>query len=272
MKPFFHLFFGIILFLNCGSQNPSMNDIDLSDIYSKLKTIEEQRIYFGHRSVGNNIIDGLSQIAQNYPDIELKIIRIDTVDQFPDSFFAHSLIGINTQPETKCDDFTRVVSTQMGSNVDIAFLKFCFADIKEDTQVDRVFQYYRETMIALKSEFPQITFIHLTVPLNSGSTGIKEWIKRTFDLGDYSDASNIKKNQFNDLMHEYYQDEPIFDVARAESTYPDGGRESFQKDGHTYYELIDAYTDSGGHLNEVGKIWVARELINSLATIGSERE
>jgi len=272
MKILLNTFFGIILLLNCSSENPQISDIDLSDIHSKLEIVEKQKIYFGHRSVGNNIIDGLRNIAQKYPDIDLKIVRIDTVDHFPDSYFAHSLIGINTEPETKCDDFTKILTEQMGSKVDIAFLKFCFADIKEDTEVDSVFQYYRKTMLALKNEFPRITFIHLTVPLNSGSTGIKECIKRTFGLSDYSDASNMKKNQFNDLIHEYYHNERIFDVARAESTYPDGRRESFEKNGHTYYELIDAYTDSGGHLNELGKIWVARELINTLAAIGSTRE
>lgn len=259
------LFF--LLFMSCDSHHDQISFIDLSNMENQLKVIQNQRIYFGHRSVGNNIIDGLNQIARRYNDIHLNIVNIDSVDSFPEKFFTHNLIGINTQPMTKCNAFADILEKKMGSRVDIAFMKFCFADIKVDTEVDSVFDYYQKTISGLSAEFPNIIFVHVTVPLNSGSSGLKAWVKRLIGVADYSDASNIKKNEFNDLLLNHFDNALIFDLSRAESTHMDGSRQTFKKGDRIYYELIDAYTDTGGHLNELGKLWVAKAFINFLASI-----
>ena len=71
---------------------------------------------------------------------------------------------------------------------------------------------------------------------------------------------------FNEILKRTYRDDPIFDLAEAESMHPDGTRETFEHEGKQYYALIDDYTDDGGHLNEIGRKIAAEQLIHTLAT------
>jgi len=73
-------------------------------------------------------------------------------------------------------------------------------------------------------------------------------------------------NRFNDmLIAEYSSRAPVFDLARAESTYPDG-RSCFVRQGSkTVYALAPEYTTDGGHLNALGRKWAARAFVAFLA-------
>jgi hypothetical protein len=53
----------------------------------------------------------------------------------------------------------------------------------------------------------------------------------------------------------------IIDIAKIESTYPDGSRCSFTMDGKTYYSMVPEYTSDGGHLNETGRKKVAEQFL-----------
>jgi len=59
----------------------------------------------------------------------------------------------------------------------------------------------------------------------------------------------------------------IFDLAKIESTFPDGRRASFTKDGKTYYSMVPDYTYDGGHLNELGRKIAAEQLLFLLANL-----
>lgn len=59
----------------------------------------------------------------------------------------------------------------------------------------------------------------------------------------------------------------IFDLAKIESTYSDGSRETFTAQGQTYYSLIPDYTDDGGHLNEAGRKKVSEQLLLFLSNL-----
>ena len=77
--------------------------------------------------------------------------------------------------------------------------------------------------------------------------------------------ANVSRNEFNRRLRERYSGDPIFDLAEVMSTYPDGRRESFRMNGVVYYSLVPAYTDDGGHLNQVGRTYAAAELVRSIA-------
>jgi len=81
-------------------------------------------------------------------------------------------------------------------------------------------------------------------------------------------ADNIKRNEFNDLIRQEYGDSRrLFDIARAESTYLDGNRETFEKDGERYEALVPIFTNDGGHLNEMGRKVVAAHMLRVIADI-----
>ena len=53
----------------------------------------------------------------------------------------------------------------------------------------------------------------------------------------------------------------LFNLAKSESTFPDGSRMSFQKDGEIFYSLVPLYTDGHGHLNEIGRKKIAESFL-----------
>lgn len=81
----------------------------------------------------------------------------------------------------------------------------------------------------------------------------------------------MNRDTFNDMIrNEYAGRAPIFDLARIESTYPDGNRECINMDGKIYYALAGVYTDDGAHLNNLGSKVVAAELLVLLSSLVRE--
>ena len=132
----------------------------------------------------------------------------------------------------------------------------------------KLFQNYNTTMSHLNKTYPKTTFVHVTVPLQVVQTGILVPLKKLVGraIGGYED--NIRRNEFNVLLRKKYHAEmPFFDLAKVESTFPDGTRETFTRHGKTYYSLAPDYTPDGGHLNELGRKRVAEQLLTVLASI-----
>ena len=78
---------------------------------------------------------------------------------------------------------------------------------------------------------PDLVIVHATAPLLSDGLGKRDAIRKWFGFGTSNDGSNLIRNQFNDLMRTEFGRDPLFDVARMESTRPDGTRTGFRKDG-----------------------------------------
>ena len=237
-------------------------------LQASIKTVAKSRIFFGHQSVGQNIVDGIKELINTNSDTSLHIINIRKTADLPRYFFAHTKVGRNTHPESKCDDFANIINHQLAnSNLQYAFLKFCFVDINAQTDINKVFSYYRKTIERLNKQHPEIQFIHVTVPLRTKSVGIKAKLKKWLGKTDDRELNNIKRCQYNETLKQYYHNEPIFDLAAIESTYPDGTKETFKVHGKSYYALINDYSSDGGHLNKLGRKLVAGKLIVFLSDL-----
>ncbi|MBM4332165.1 MAG: hypothetical protein FJ117_13250 [Deltaproteobacteria bacterium] len=245
-----------------GSAFPALTDVNTSS----WKKLAGKRIFFGHQSVGANIIAGLGDLAGEYGYIHLRIVEGTAPEVFNNPAFLHAKIGSNTKPQSKIDAFSALVLGGLGEKTDIAFFKLCYLDITADTDVQKLFRNYREHLSRLKAARPDVMFLNITVPLTTVQTGIKAWIKKLLGkpLGGHKD--NIKRGEFNDLLRSTYRGkEPIFDLAKIESTRPDGSRASYAKDGKQYDCLAPEYTDDGGHLNAQGRRIAAEQLLIFLA-------
>lgn len=243
---------------------PSIKDVP-AEAWQKLS---QKKIYFGHQSVGNNILDGVRDVMKENPQIKLKILELAKITDFDNPFFAHSGVGKNEDPRSKCEDFNEVIDKKIAGKVDVALFKFCFVDIVPNTDVNKLFSAYKETLVSLKENYPKVMFVHMTVPLTAAQTGPKVLIKKLIGrpIGGYDD--NIKREQFNALLRkEYSGKEPIFDLALIESTIPDGSRAVFEKDRKTYPRMVPEYTNDGGHLNESGRKKVAEQFLILLANL-----
>jgi hypothetical protein len=246
---------------------PSIKDLPAG----ALQELSQRRIFFGHQSVGYNIIDGIKDVMKENPQIKLNIAKTRKPSDFSAPLFGHSDIGKNDDPTSKTDDFVGIIEQGLGDKVQIVFFKFCFVDVVAGTDVDRLFNDYRSKLAALKEKYPSVALIHWTVPLMTVQTGPKAWIKTLIGrpLEGYDD--NISRQQFNDkLRKEYNGKELLFDLAAIESTKPDSSRLSFIKDGKTGYALVPQYTTDGGHLNEMARKLVAEQLLVLLANIANK--
>jgi hypothetical protein len=236
---------------------PSIKDVPASS----WEKISQKKIYFGHQSVGYNIIDGIKDVMKENPQIKLNIIETSNPADFNSGILAHSRVGKNQDPESKLNEFVTFMEKGIGDKADIAAVKFCYVDITSETQIDNILKEYAANMKKIKDTFPENMIIHFTMPLTSPRTTWKTMIKKVLGKSTGYD-DNIKRNEYNQKLHDFYDGkEPVFDMAAIESTLPDGKRVAFTKDGKTYYSLAPEYTDDGGHLNELGRKIVAEQLL-----------
>ena len=141
------LFLCSLSFNGCGRQtstkqssSTALNNVPIS----AWKQLASKKIYFGHQSVGLNIIEGVEELLKEHRQINLNIIKTT-----PATFtllrpvFAHSEIGKNGDPRSKVEEFVRLIETRGEAEADLAFFKFCYAGFDHVTDVNRLFEYYR---------------------------------------------------------------------------------------------------------------------------------
>lgn len=231
-----------------------------------LRRIAEKRIFFGHQSVGRDILEGVRQIGSSGPGVRLRIVESADPAVLNRPGFAHARIGRNRDPASKCDAFAAILKRSLGERADIAFFKFCYVDFPPGAEVAALARRYRDTLRAMRSRFPGTRFLPVTAPLTCPErTGI--FGRLAGRLPGRGDA-NPERARFNERLREEFGGEgSLFDLALAESTAPDGTRAVSPRDG-TVPILYPGYTDDGGHLNGPGRAAVARRLLLLLAEGG----
>lgn len=232
-------------------------------IKESLTAIRKARILFGHQSVGQDILDGLEELSKR-EGVPLRLAPLDKAGE-PVAGIVHFRVGKNRDPGLKCRDFLRQVEAS-GSSYDVAVMKLCYVDVSESTDVEAVFHQYRELVGRVRATLPSLILVHATLPLKSDPPGLAAKAKRLLGRDPGNDADNVKRNEFNRRLLDAYAGEPIFDIAKVESTLPDGSRSSFRRGGTDYHSMAGAYTYDGGHLNAEGKIRVASEFVRILAS------
>lgn len=236
---------------------PKLNELKIQSLFSK-------KVFFGHMSVGNNILDGINDLKTIDPRLNALSVQelkpdVSTVD--PGLY--HYLVGNNSFPLKKIASCTLILNQdELGRDFDIIALKFCYVDIKEDTDIAELFSEYVSFVDHIRSSFPATRVVHITVPLTVHYKGIRGFLKTLLK----GHPTNALRSRFNEMLIEKYEDkDPIFDLAKVESTRPDGSRVSFNHKGETAYSLAREYTYDGGHLNEPGRQLAALEFLRVLA-------
>lgn len=270
MKPavFSPAVFLAALLLSCGGAGAKevnvMEPLSDADVSKGLETIAGRRIFFGHQSVGRNILEGLSEVSSSREAKPLRVVEARSSDKMDGSGLYHAEIGRNEDPLSKLSDFESLLREGVADSVDAALMKFCYVDITSDTDVDALFDSYKEAMSRLRSDFPRLVLVHVTAPLTSEESGPKAALKRM--LGKRTSAEdNAAREEFNrKLRAEYRGKAPFFDLALAEASDENGTAtlHASGKEGH--YALRPEYTDDGGHLNPAGRRRAAEALAAEL--------
>jgi hypothetical protein len=223
----------------------------------------QKRIFFGHQSVGANIIDGLKDIING--EGSLKVIESRNPHDSREPCLYHSRIGKNQDPLSKINDFISLMDSGFGNNVDIACFKFCYIDIQHTTDVHQLFDTYHNAMDSLSRKYHKTQFLHITVPLRTIEYGARNIFNKLLGRKSIAILNNQRRQIFNKLMIQQYNKSGfIFDLARSESTHPNGTSCKISYDGTTVYSLVPQYTDDGGHLNSYGRYFVATRFLESL--------
>jgi len=234
------------------------------------EALANRRIFFGHQSVGQNIIDGLTGIMARRPSIRLSVRETSRLEDFAKPVFGHALIGKNKDPLSKIERFREIMDGGVGRSVDIAFFKLCFVDIDHTTDIEALFRDYGDSLADLTEKYPDVKFVTMTVPLISRPVGIKARLKELLGRLPWDEADNVKRNVYNDLLRERFKGS-LFDLAAIESRIGGERKATFEKDGKSYDLLYKPYTSDGGHLNAAGRQIIAIELLSFLATLEDRR-
>lgn len=223
-----------------------------------LDQASETRVYFGHRSVGKNILSGVSDVYSAKGVSQPEVIEVPIDGTVPKAaskgMILHTQIGENGNPTNKLANFDSMMRSGIGDQVDVALLKFCYEDVTRHTDVDALFAEYKQTMSALERDYPNVRFLHATAPLTVGPYGIKGHIKSVIGRDH-----NVARTRYNELIRANFDADQVFDVAAVEATSPDG---------EALTSLYPGYSYDGSHLNASGASKAAVVLLEAVARSG----
>jgi lysophospholipase L1-like esterase len=229
---------------------------DISD--AEWEALASRRIFFGHQSVGANVLDGVRDLMREEPRIRLNIVRSMQPSTVVGPALMESSIGENGNPSSKAQAFLDALTYGVGDNA-VVMYKYCYLDVTPGTDADAMFEEYRRTIEAVRGRHAGATIVHITAPLTVEEPAPKRLLKSV--LGKPTQRSlNGKRARFNTLLRETYGGvDPVFDLARVEAggSTPDGAPSA----------LSPVLSDDGGHLNVLGRRLAAAELLRVLATL-----
>jgi hypothetical protein len=226
----------------------------------QVEQVAKRRIFFGHQSVGGNVLDGLRDLGLT------AITEARSPEAFTQPGVVHTLIGRNEDPAGKLVDFEKALD-DVGGRPELALFKFCYIDFTPSTDVERLFKDYVAAHERLRTKHPTVTFVHVTVPLTTVQTGAKAWLKHLVGRAVWGEQENATRHRFNELLRAKYAGQPLYDLAAVEATRPDGTPQRFEHGGAQVPSLVPEYSDDGQHLNAEGRRRAAEALVETLAKL-----
>ena len=259
------LVIAILTLSGCG-QREEVVPVNAMAYKDELVALSKARIFFGHQSVGRNLLQGLSDLSQQ-AGVPLRIVHLESGGTGDQPGVFHTDIGKNREPLGKLSEFSRLVQISGQKPYDVALLKFCYEDIRADAPLSprALVDEYAKQVAAIRAAQPNLRLVHVTSPLRADPLEWKTAIKRVIGRSTYEDADNQLRNTFNAEMRKRFAGEAIFDIAEVESSLAQEKRSAFNAGSETVFTLAAAYTTDGGHLNEAGRQRVAAAFVRAVA-------
>ena len=228
--------------------------------------LHHKRIYFGHQSVGANILAGVQDIGRTDPAFALNIVESCKPDAYNKPVLGHSRIGRNHDPRSKIDAFSEALGAGLGNKADMALLKFCYVDVTDGSDYTGLFDYYRSVMTQLARAYPHTQLIHVTLPVTVMPNLLRRIVGNLRRRPNRAAHDNLARAEFNRLLTQAYAEAaPVFDLAGVESTTASGRAVRYSLHGREFRTLVPSYSSDGRHLSESGRRVVASEFLHFLA-------
>ena len=181
----------------------------------------QRRVFFGHQSVGAQVITGINEWADNLGQPDMPVVDVD-VSAIPGTggVMAHAYVGTNGDGRTKtrgtagaAPSFDYRIRNGLASQIDTAVLKFCYADVRSTSPYTpaELFTEYAATMDALVADFPAIAFIFATETI-------------VMEVDEDGDDNDLRYAYNQAVRAAYASGGRLWDIALAESTAADGTR------------------------------------------------
>lgn len=240
----------------------------MPNVQAAIAAISQRRIYFGHQSVGYDMLAGVDELLRSTPGAALRIVDSADPRELDKPGLVHSKIGTNTDPLSKLQAFANAMNAGMGERADVALMKFCYVDIEAHTDVPTLFARYEECFSSMKDRYPRVRFAHVTAPLTARPGGLKSSIKLKMGKPLWGDEHNRRRHAFNELLRaKHGPTRALFDLARLESTDENGQPFAHANAGSLQPCMHPSMTHDGGHLSQRGKAVIAREFLTFLAGV-----
>lgn len=228
------------------------------------RPLSQRAVYFGHQSVGEDITAGVDELNQDLK-LGLRLVLTRDPSAIAQPAFTHFHAGVNLKPATKNAAMLKMLGDRPRPDRAIVILKYCYVDIGSRTDVQSLFNSYRELVRTIQSRYPDVIVVHSTAPVTTVETPMKARVKRLLGRESVRDDA-IARHRYNTLVRAAYAGrEPLFDIARVESTRADGSHSTFTSGEEQIEVMADENTRDGGHLNDRSRLMAARELLNTLA-------
>lgn len=267
---------------NAAQQAGAASQVDLAALDKIGDTcwsdLRGKRVYFAHEALGGEIAKGIGTVLARKPEIGLSVFSFryeereakgrerrgaDQATAFDKPGVFHATIGHNGEPEAKIDAFEEFLLSPEAAKVDIAILKLSCSDIGRSTDVNRVLDRYAQALESIKAARPNLAIVHCTAPLREPEHGAKAAVKKMVGMGP--DAANATRGRYNDLLRKRFANEPILDIAAAESRRLDGTSETVVVKNERWPALAPEYGTGSHDLTEAGRITLGREFLIALA-------
>jgi len=236
---------------------------------SKWQALEKKHVVFGHQSVGYNLLNGLTRLADR-DGVKIGIHEQRTASDEPG--ISHFVIGSNGDPLSKIQDFAGAVDAGAAQGADIALMKLCYIDFNAATDARQLANDYIAGLESLALRHPATRFVAVTAPLMAAQTGPKAWVKQLIGKQPNGYLDNARRAEFNTLLRErYLAAGRLFDLARieAESNRDTGCK--VQVGGQEVEALCPELTGDGGHLNERGQELLADAFLSFIAALPNKQ-
>lgn len=247
---------------NTGAGLPALDQV--TDV--EWQRLAGRKLFFGHQSVGGNVMEGVHELLRANPRIPLRVSETIDPAQIAAPGLYHGYVGTNGKPDTKLADFARIAGAVGDSGA--AMLKFCYVDVEKDTDPAALFARYRQAVDSLRALSPSLTIVHVTLPLQVDPGTLFHWRTKLRGKQTPYRTLNTVRARYNQLMRDTYVGrEPIFDLAHFQSILPDGSVGVVRVDGLEVEYLAQDWSSDGGHLNEAGRRRVAEAFLVTLAKL-----
>ena len=227
-------------------------------------SLSGRTFYFGHQSVGADIVEGVREIGAERAEIKLRVVSGSSVPS-PGTLNAFR-IGRNEEPESKNAAIVETTGGVLGPRPVVMF-KYCYVDVHEKTDPAKLFDGYRRTVDRLRTQQSEATLVHVTVPLTREPSLLRYAMNKLRGMATGRE-DNAVRDKYNRLLRAtYVGKEPVFDLAALETTRADGTLEHGVIRGAKIPALAREWSADNGHLNAAGRRRAAEQLLALFATL-----